>query len=169
MNCSASRHRNRRRRQSIARVRIIGGVGLQIRAPQVAVEIGTNAIDDSRVGLQAHAPVESTGKDTGDARAFIGTSGLFFDDRSQNQCLVGTCQRRLSTPTSPLLLENLPQQLVGLTQELPVNRAAWKMIGFGQKQSFGMLGQGVDLPKECGPAHFIETAAQVRARSYGLQ
>ena len=97
---------NRRRRQSVDLVGIVGrarvDVGAREGAPERALAAG-DAVDDRRIGLEPHLAPQPVHEDGGDPLAFVGAAGFLLNDRSEDQGLldaVGTGGPAAACPKS---------------------------------------------------------------------
>ena len=125
-------------RQTFDAIGVIWRHRLKVFAGQVAVKF-FQAVDDGRIGLQAHALAQALDKHTGNARAFIGTAGLFLDNGGEYQRLVGILQRQSLLPPGPCGGQLPVHGLAGALQELDVGGAAREMVGVRQEAALGML------------------------------
>jgi len=135
----ATRQGDRRRRQAAPGVGVVGRVGVQVAPAQVAVEAAAEAVDDGRIGLQAHADGEAPAEHAGDAPALVGDAGLLLDDRGQDQRLVGTGDDARLVASCPGLVERLAHRLVGLAEQVEVAGAAPVGVGLGQEPALRVL------------------------------
>ena len=83
-----ARQGNRRRRQALVNIGIVGGIPAQIGVADIAVKLTTQTIDNGRVGLQTHIPVQALDKGGRDQRALEGSPRFFFNDRGEYQGIV---------------------------------------------------------------------------------
>ena len=122
--------------QSAAGVGVVGGVGFEVRADEVAVELFPEAVDDGGIGLQAHSAPQAVDEDSGDAGALVGQAGFFFHNGCEGEGFVGGLQGEVWRAVLPGLGEGFAQALVGFAQDGEVVGAGVEEIGFGQQQSF---------------------------------
>ena len=80
---------DRRRRQAFPRVGVVRGIRLKIGPAQIAVKLLAHPVDGGGVALQHHRAVQPIGEHRGDPHPVGFLSGLFFNDRGQDQRLVG--------------------------------------------------------------------------------
>src|SRR5690606_4220204 len=83
---------DRRRRQAVDLVGIIGRLRLDLGSTDAAVELGLalgDAIDDGGVGLQAHAFAQPIDEDCGHLGTFAGDAGFLLDDGGEDEQLLG--------------------------------------------------------------------------------
>ena len=71
--------------QAGACVRIIRGVALEIGLADAALVGVAHAINDGRIGLQAHADVEAVDENGGHVATVVFMAGFFFDDAGHDE------------------------------------------------------------------------------------
>jgi hypothetical protein len=72
--------RDRRRRQAIARVRVVRGIGVKIALGQIAVEPFANPVDQRRIRLQPHALLQAIDEHRRDERPIRDAAGFLLHD-----------------------------------------------------------------------------------------
>ena len=82
------RHRDRGRRQSVARVGVPRRVGGQILLADVAIERLAHAIDHGGIGLQAHAGLQAIQENRGHQRPLGRDGGFLLDDGGEDERLI---------------------------------------------------------------------------------
>ena len=81
MNRIPAGKRNGRRGHAVNTVGIVKvAIIIEVAAPQVAVKCTPQAVDDSWVGLQAHAPLQAPYKHPGNLRSLLRQTGFPFDN-----------------------------------------------------------------------------------------
>jgi len=141
----ASRHRNRRRRQAFDQVGVVGRLGFEIRLGDIAVIVVAHAVNHGRVGLQRHAALQAADHNACNKGAFIFRAGLFFDNRGQDQRLVGRINRQIRRSLRPFFLQYQLHLVVGPFQQRDIGHVFLEEISIREKQAFGFAFADAEL------------------------
>ena len=140
----AAGQRDRRGRQAVARVGVVGGVGTQMGTGKVAVELGAYAVDDGRIRLQPHAALQAANEHAGDGRPLAGGAGFLLDDGGKHQRLLRRFQRQVRRSRLPFLFQHLLHLGMGATQKRDIRGRRREMIGIRQEAALRVLARGAD-------------------------
>ncbi len=153
----ATGQRDGGRRQASAYVGVVGRVGLQVAAADVAVVALADTVDDRGIGLQAHALAQARRVDASHHRSLGRQRRFLLDDRGEDQRLVGRGDRQIGAARRPGGLQLRRHLPVGELQDLAIGRAVGEAESIREEPAFRMLARvverrhhlGIGAPPQC--------------------
>ena len=130
------RQRDRRRRQTVARIRVVRRVGLEVALAQIAVEARAQAVDHRGIGLQPHAEPQPVDEHRGDQRPVGGAPVSFSTIDARISAAYGSLSGESAARRAHAASSRCAHQPVRAREEREIGRARREEIGVRKEPAF---------------------------------